>query len=334
MRALLVREPGAIELAEVADPVPGAEEVLVRPTLVGICGTDLDIVDGRVDPLFIRYPMVLGHEWTGVVAEPGRGGLAAGTRVVVEGIVPCGRCTACAAGATNRCDTYDELGFTRYGAAAELVRAPAHLVHPLAPQVSEESAVLTEPASVVFTGLSRVSPVPGWRVLVIGDGTIGLLAARLAHLWSPSEVTLLGRRPEQAGLAAGAGVGQFTVDTEAVPAGHFDLVVEAAGSAAAVRTAFAAVRRGGVLLLLGYLGGPPGAELPVDDVVNGDLTIAGSFGYTRTAWRRVVDLLNAGSVDLGFLVTHRFPLEAYAAAFAALREGSGPRAKVALTPAG
>ena len=150
----------------------------MRPTLVGVCGTDLDIVEGSIDPAFIRYPIVLGHEWTGVVEsapvarpEPGMTPPPpVGARVVVEGIVPCGHCAECVAGNTNRCATYDEFGFVRDGAATGLVAAPSRLVHIIADTVANESAVLVEPASVVLRALLRAQPAPGQRVLLIGDG--------------------------------------------------------------------------------------------------------------------------------------------------------------------
>src|SRR5215469_17349474 len=109
--ALVVRQPGEVVLEERDIPRAGPGELLVRPEVAGLCGTDLDIVAGRIDPAYIRYPLVLGHEWSGTVAGPaGEDGLAPGTRVVGEGIVPCGHCPRCRAGETNLCLTYDELG--------------------------------------------------------------------------------------------------------------------------------------------------------------------------------------------------------------------------------
>ena len=106
--------------------------------------------------------------------------VAPGDRVVAECIVPCGTCGRCRAGATNTCETYDELGFTREGGASDQVVVPARLAHRLAPDVPLVDAALTEPTSVVMRGLEKATPLPGERVLVIGDGTIGLLAAHLA----------------------------------------------------------------------------------------------------------------------------------------------------------
>jgi threonine dehydrogenase-like Zn-dependent dehydrogenase len=324
--ALIVRAPGEVVLATRDEPVAAPGETLVRPDLVGLCGTDLDIIAGQVDPAFVRYPIGLGHEWTGiVVGDPP----LAGSRVVVEGVVACGHCARCVRGETNLCETYDEFGFTRDGAAAGMVAVPTALAHPVGPAVAAEDAVLTEPASVVYRGLTRAAIDHGGRVLVIGDGTIALLASYLLRLWAPAEVVLLGRREAQAELALRTGATTFLSSPEAAGAGY-DLVIEAAGAVDAAAVALTAARRGGTVLLLGL---PPHRQtvaLSVDDAVNNDLAILGSFSYTAAAWRDVVGLLNAGLVRPGFLVTHRFALADWAQALDCLRGDDGPRGKVVL----
>src|SRR5690349_23615999 len=101
MRGLVLERPGELGLQELADVKPGPGEVLVRPAYCGLCGTDLELLAGEIDPAFVRYPLVLGHEWSGVVEAVGDrvAGLEAGMRVVAEGIVPCGNCASCRAGA-------------------------------------------------------------------------------------------------------------------------------------------------------------------------------------------------------------------------------------------
>ncbi len=322
---LVVVAPGDVRLQRRPPLIPAGGELLVEPDLVGLCGTDLEIIDGLIDPAYIRYPLALGHEWTGFVAGDSP---LAGRRVVVEGIIGCGHCAGCSAGETNLCDTYDEIGFTRDGAAAGQIAVPARLAHPLEPAVAAQDAVLTEPSAVVYRGLVRAGVTPGGRALVIGDGTIALLAVTLLSLWSPAEIIMLGRRPGQAALAAASGATRFV--TEPAGAGGFDLVVEAAGAAEAAAVALAAARRGGTVLLLGL---PPHGQtvaLAPDDVVNNDLAILGSFGYTARAWRDVVTLLNSGQFRPGFLVTHRYPLADWEQAIASLRGADSPRGKVLL----
>jgi threonine dehydrogenase-like Zn-dependent dehydrogenase len=162
---------------------------------------------------------------------------------------------------------------------------------------------------------------------VIGDGTIALLAVMLLRLWSPAEIAMLGQRDGQAGLAAAAGADSFSIKAGA---DGFDLVVEAAGATRAAAVALAAVRRGGTVLLIGL---PPHGDtvaMAPDDVVNADLTIQGSFGYTTAAWRTVVTLLNSGRFRPGILITHRYPLAEWEQAIASLRGAGSPRGKVLL----
>jgi len=154
MPALVVRTPGEVVLEERDAPVPGPGEVLIRPDVVGLCGTDLEIVAGQIDPVYTRYPLVLGHEWSGTVVSADGAALAPGTRVVAEGIVPCGHCARCRTGDTNLCATYDEFGFTRDGAATGAVAVAASLVHAIGPDVSAEDAALVEPAAVVYRALA------------------------------------------------------------------------------------------------------------------------------------------------------------------------------------
>jgi len=326
---LMVSAPGAVRLERQRRLTAGPGQLIVEPDLVGLCGTDLEIIDGEIDPAYLRYPLALGHEWTGIVTGDSP---LAGRRAVVEGIIGCGHCARCAEGLANLCATYDEIGFTRDGAAASQIAVPAGQVHPLAEAVTAQDAVLAEPAAVAYRGLSRAGVTPGSRVLVVGDGTIALLAVLLAGLWSPAEIVMLGRRPEQAGLAAAAGATSFAVSEAgaAAGAGGFDLAVEAAGTISAARIAVSSVRRGGTVVLIGLP--PHGQTIPlaVDDAVNNDLAILGSFGYTPAAWRSVVALLNSGRLRPGVLITHRYPLAGWQRAIATLRGDGGPRGKVLL----
>ena len=152
-RALVIPRPGSIGLQDVAAAEPGPGEVAIRPVYVGICGTDLELLAGDVDPAYVRYPLVPGHEWSGVVEAVGPGvtGLEPGQKVIAEGVIPCGHCAHCARGETNLCETYDELGFTRPGAAADQVIVPAKVVHALSDSASMLEAALAESLSACTT---------------------------------------------------------------------------------------------------------------------------------------------------------------------------------------
>ena len=328
-RALVITSPGVISLQDAAELVPGPGEVVARPVHTGICGTDLELVAGVVDPAYTRYPLVPGHEWSGIIESVGPDvtGLEPGQPVIAEGIIPDRVCAQCVQGQTNLCLVYDELGFTRAGAAADQVLLPAQVVHVLSPRVSLLDAALAEPAAVGWRAVGRGQPRPGEQIAVVGDGTLALITTHLLRLFSPAELIVCGQRPAQAGLAAELGATGFDL---APPATSFDLVIEAAGTPGAVERAFGLARRGGRVVLVGLAGHNVTAGLPIDDVVNNDLLISASFAYTSAAWAEVTALLSAGQIRLSPLVTHRFPLEAYEEADQVMRSSSGPRGKVIL----
>ncbi len=331
--SLVASGGGVVGLAVLPTPVVAPGTILIRPVRVGLCGTDLEIIAGTIDPDFIAYPVVLGHEWSGVIEEIAAdvtGDLAVGDLVVVEGIIPCGHCGRCREGATNLCETaYDEIGFTRDGAIGPRLLAPHELVHRIDPAVGADAAALVEPASVVYRALRRASPLPAAKILIVGAGTIGLLAARLVSLWSPATLTMLDRRPEQGELAAQAGATEYVVSPENLSA-DYDIVIDAAGAVATVLIAIEHAKRGGTIVLLGYPGDGVTAPIVVDHLINNDLALIGSFAYTSSIWREVVNLLNAGRLNLDFLITHRFTLDTWPLAVDALSNAAGARAKVML----
>jgi threonine dehydrogenase-like Zn-dependent dehydrogenase len=304
VRAFVVTEPGSTSLREWDDPIPASGEILVRPLLVGMCATDLELIDGTIDPTYVRYPLVLGHEWVGALERDSESG-PAGTHVVVEGIIPCGTCDECQRGDTNLCTLYDEIGFTRAGALAERVSVPSFLVHRLDGDVDLRDAVLVEPMSVVWRALTRIPLRSGLRVAIVGDGTIALLAAHLVGRFDPSSVTVVGRRAEQRELALRAGAREFLYQA---PAEKFDVVIEAAGNAEAVTSAIGLCARGGMVVLLGLPPHGTRVEIAPDDLVNDDIIIQASFSYTRGAFAEVVARLNAKELHPSFLITHHVPL--------------------------
>jgi threonine dehydrogenase-like Zn-dependent dehydrogenase len=332
VKAFVVTAPHDAQLREWPDPTKGEGEVSIAPLLAGVCGTDLELIDGTIDPAYVRYPLTLGHEWVGRLEHDLDGVGPAGTSVVVEGIIPCGVCPACCRGATNLCEIYDEVGFTRAGAIAEHISVPEQLVHAIADDVDLDDAVLIEPMAVVWRALTRMPLRTGQRVAIIGDGTVALLAAHLVQLFEPHRTTVFGRRDEQHDLALRAGADEFTTS---VPSEAFDLVIEASGSIAGVASSIASCARGGMVILLGLPPHGETVEFSPDELVNHDAIIQGSFSYSRSAFADVVARVNAHDLRPSFLITHRFDLDDAASAVVALRgEGSKePRGKVVIAVA-
>ena len=337
MKAVVIASPGDVAYRDVASPGCGDDDVLVGSRLAGVCRTDLELAVGALtDPRLVRFPCIPGHEWTGVVEEVGGNveDLSPGDRVVCEGMIPCNRCRRCKTGRTQLCEHYDQIGFTRGGGYGELVVAPQRVVHRLPDAISPESAVLVEPAACVWRGLERVAPRPGESVGVIGIGTLGALTLELARLYSPGALVAYGLRDDELAFAKALGA-DTAVDVSAEPlqdrhAGKLDVVVETAGAVAAVELATRLVRPGGRVVLLGIAGEGKQLELPSDRIVLGDMDVVGSFSYTTSAWADVLRLLETGTVDFARLVTHRFPVEAFADAFALLERPQGTVVKIVL----
>jgi L-iditol 2-dehydrogenase len=338
MRALLVEHPGDMRLVELPVEEPARGEVLVRVGAAGICGSDVELLDGTRAPAYVRYPIVPGHEWAGTVAAVGAGvrSVRAGDLVVAEGIRPCGECARCREGRTNLCDAeYAETGFTHPGAFADYVVVPARLVHVLPAGTDLAAAALLEPAACVANGLLDGALAPGLDVAVVGAGTLGLLAVAIAALASPAQLWVVGTRPERLALARRLGASDVVDvrDAGAVDAlsGSFDLVFEAASRADGARTAVALARRGATVVLEG-LSGDTAPNISSEDVALKHLTVQGIFGASSAAWQRVVALFASGLFDPRPLITHRFPLERHEAAFEVVRDRDAGALKVELVP--
>lgn len=337
----MIERPHEVAYVDIERPDAGDGEVVVRSHVAGVCRTDLEMLHGGLtDPRWVRFPLVPGHEWSGTVAELGNGvdDLAVGDRVVCEGMIPCNRCRRCKEGETQLCLNYDQIGFTRAGGYGEYVCVPRHVVHRLPDAVSFAAGVLVEPASCVLRGLERGAPRPGETIGVIGVGTLGALALKLARLFAPGALVAYGLRREELDFAKSLGAGDtvHVADEDPVAATHrllgggLDLVIEMAGAAEAVELATRIVRPGGRVVLLGIAGEGKTFELPADRIVFGDMRVIGSFSYSTSAWTRVVRLLEEGLVELDPIVTHRFPASRFEEAFDVMDNRDGVVAKVLL----
>jgi L-iditol 2-dehydrogenase len=333
MKALVIDAPGEIAWRDQPEPEPGPDEVLVRSAFVGLCGTDLEILRGELEPGWVTYPCVPGHEWSGVVEALGEGvdDLARGDHVACEGRIPCNRCARCEQGATNLCLHYDQLGFTRPGGAAELVCVPRFVVHRLPADVPLDAAVMIEPAASLARAMSRAQLAPGETIGVIGIGSLGAAGILLAGLRAPQALVGYGIRPAELELATrlGAsatidvGAGDPLAATEALVPGGLDVVVETAGATAAIELATRLARPGGRVILLGLAGAGREVTLPADRFPNKDLTVHGLASYDRSAWSTAVGLVRDGLIDFSPVLGRRFAIERFDEAYATLGAGGG-----------
>ncbi|MFD7948887.1 zinc-binding dehydrogenase [Streptomyces sp. NPDC059744] len=316
-------------------PAPGPVVGGGGVAAAGICMSDREVYDGHRDPAYVRYPVVPGHEWSGVVEALGAGVDPAllGRRTVAEGFRSCGGCERCRSGETSLCTAgYDETGFTRPGAFADHVLVPARLLHPLADDADLRAAALLEPAAVVAAAVRSGTPEPGERIAVVGAGTLGLLAVQLLSAMSPGELTVIDPRDERAGQALAFGASEARAPKEATEVhGRYDLVVETAGAPSTAAAACLLARRGGRVVLTGMFA-PGAAGIDPVHLSLSQLTVRSVFGAPSAAWTYAVRAFTAGLLDPAALITHEFPLERFADAVALVGGGGPGTGKVLLRP--
>lgn len=330
MRKVIWRGREVLEFVQDGEGPPAVtkpDEVRLRITAAGVCGTDVHIIQGKVR--FVEPPLVLGHEFAGVVEEcgPAVRRVKPGDRVKCDSVVGCGACPWCLRGATQFCPAGSEFGITRDGAWCEWLVAPERNLHPLPETISDEVAAILDVE--VFGALRKPGVAPGETIAVFGPGPAGLIAIQVARLLGAGTIILCGTRAER--LAAGRELGAdhtIRVD-EQDPVDEIrrltggrgaDLVFEAAGSRRAVLDALEAVRPQGKVVLYGVHGTPLG-EFPIDRVVLKDLIVFGALA-DRTGWDELIEAVAAGRIDLARLITHAFPLEAAVEAYRAASDRS------------
>ncbi|MBE2314460.1 alcohol dehydrogenase catalytic domain-containing protein [Solirubrobacter sp. CPCC 204708] len=306
MRAIEFHGDERLELVERPDPAPAPGQLLIAPTAVGICGTDVEIFEGSLAYFrmgIAEYPIVPGHEWTGVVVDVGKGveGFSAGDQIVGEVAIGCGVCVRCRAGRSHLCARRTETGIVHMdGAMASRMVFPAAYAHVV--PFESRAAALVEPTSVALHGVTR-GRVAGQHVVVIGIGPIGLLAAQIARAHGAASVVVSDTRADRLELAATLGFDTFTPVGEDGP----DVALLCAGGQGAIRAAFEAVRPGGTVVALGLSGRP---EIPFDwdGLVVRDIDligVLGSVGY----WDGAIELIASGAVQTAPLVTQTFGIE-------------------------
>jgi threonine 3-dehydrogenase len=331
MRALVKTAAGpGLELCDVPLPTVGINDVLIRVQRTGICGTDLHIESW--DPWAARTieaPLVVGHEFVGVIEDVGSNvtDFHPGDLVSGEGHVVCGRCRHCLAGRRNLCPNTIGLGVGRDGAFAEYVVLPMTNVWLHWPGVDPEVAAIFDPfGNAVHTALAF--PTLGEDVLISGAGPIGLMAVAVARFTGARHVVVSEPNAYRRELAERMGA-TIAIDPRArsLPSlfdeldmvEGFDVAMEMSGNAQALRDALRAMAHGGGVAILGL----PTAEISLDvnEIVMKMLTIRGIYGREMyETWYKMTVMLQSG-LDIKAAITHRFDHRDHQAAFAAARAG-------------
>jgi 2-desacetyl-2-hydroxyethyl bacteriochlorophyllide A dehydrogenase len=316
-----------------AVPEVGAGMALVAVSWAGICGSDIDLRNGTRPAEKARYPIVPGHEWSGVVESIGDGVDPALLHkpVVGENIRSCGACSACHAGRVANCDSvYSEAGFTVDGAWADRILVPAKQLHVLSDHADLRSAAGIEPAACAATTVHEARIESHHRVGVLGGGTIGMLCTQLISSGGV-DVTVIDPQVWKKALALECGASSF-IDLELARTniGKFDVVIEAAGVVGSAQFAVDLVRLGGRVVVCGIASSDDAVHSV--DIVSKNLHVAGVFGATSEGWDTAVAEFAAGNIDPGVLVTHEFALDEIESALSVV-EIAGPKVgKVLLRP--
>ncbi len=319
MKALVLQEDRSLRLVDRPRPhATAADDVVVRVTQTGVCGTDRGVLLGK----FPAQPgVVMGHEAVGEVVEAGDGvtTLKPGDRVVVNPTFYCGLCDWCRRGALNFClnKTGNELGIDRDGAFAPYLRIAERFLHAIPDGMPDDTAVLIEPIACVLNNLEAARLQPGDDVLVLGAGPIGVLAALVAdHL--AARVGLVERDPYRREAAAKyfAGIPGCAVRLcepgEPAP-GSASLVVDTVGQL--LEEACTLVRNMGRVVVMGFDGRARSEVRPLDLLQRG-LSIVGAGDYNGLVFPRAIEL--AQRLPLAGVVTQHVPIEDFTGALAAL----------------
>jgi alcohol dehydrogenase/L-iditol 2-dehydrogenase len=335
MRALVKfgERAGEVEVREVADPVAGPGEVLVRAEYIGVCGSDLHMWH-NTHSWESALPVVLGHEMSGTVAALGEGvaGWSVGQPVVCETAAAiCGTCALCRTGRYNLCPQRQGYGAIRDGAFSELVLAETRVLHRIPDGVDPQHAAMTEPFAVAYNALvERAAIKPGDVVVVQGIGAIGALAVQIARLRGAGAIVVLGtdkdllRLPRALDIGADHVVNISREDPVAAVAGlgdglGADLVVDATGVSAALDQALDLVRPLGAIVKVGW--GPQPLGFGLDRLVQKALTLHGSFSHSWQTWERVLGLFAARRLDPQAVLGGVYPLDRWQEAFEAMDSG-------------
>jgi L-iditol 2-dehydrogenase len=331
MRAQVFHGPGDLRFEEVPEPSPEPGGLVVRVEAALTCGTDVKTLR-RGHPVMIPHvPTVFGHELAGTVSAVGRGvtGLREGDRVVAANSAPCGRCRLCAAGRPNLCE---DLLFVN-GAYGEAIALPPRLVArnvvPIGPAVPAARAAFAEPLACALLGVERGRVEAGMTVVVFGHGPLGCLLA-LGARQRGARVIVVGKAGWRLERVRAMGLGEC-VDARtvsdvpghlrAVTGGGAEVTIDATGRPEVWEQAIDAVGRGGTVVLFG--GCAPGTSVRVDTrrAHYEELTLVGAFHHTPDLIRRAVDLLAAGAIDPGPLLTHQMGLAQVKEALAMMERG-------------
>jgi len=324
MKAAIYKNKGKIEIVEIELPrILNKEDVLLKVKCCGICGSDLHTyMEKWPQPLFPA-----GHEISGEIVEIGDGveNVKVGERVCVEPVLYCNDCIYCRLGKYHLCEKRKIIGVDLPGGFAEYLVTPSYSLHPLRDNISFEEGVLVEPLAAVIHAMGFANLNFGGSVAILGGGTTGLLATKVAKCMGASHVFVSVKYPHQAEIASELGADKTMIfdsmnveEKGSDKIKDVDLVIEAVGgNAESVNFATRITRKGGKVILLGLFSEP--IKIDFSRVIVKELQLSGSNIYSYSGLRRdfelAMEMISSGKIDMKKIITHRFPLERSQEAF-------------------
>ncbi|TFK20526.1 GroES-like protein [Coprinopsis marcescibilis] len=320
MEAVCYKAARKVEL--IAAPIPKIKEdqVLIKVTCCGICGTDYHLAEGE---FLAKFPLIPGHEIVGYIAEVGNKvvDLKVGDRCVVDNTILCDSCFYCRRDQYLFCENFESLGVTTDGGFAEYVAAQSKKVYKIN-NLSDEEATLIEPTSCAIHGMDKLSPAVGVEALILGAGPTGLILAQLLRLNGASHITIAANKGIKTQIARDLNSADDYVELDRenpsqqwadIKAKHprgFDVVIEATGSERVANDSINYVRRGGTLMIYGVYSNDARVHWSPAKIFSDEIKIIGSFAQTH-CFPRAVNYLESGKINVKGLVTDVFTIKEY-----------------------
>lgn len=324
IRRVLVRSIDDITVEHIPAPTADEGELLVRTSVVGVCGSDTHAAQGHHP--FMSLPYRPGHEAVGVVAATGSGvdGFAPGDRVIVEPNLFCGQCPQCRSGRYNICQELKVFGCQTPGAMTDLFTIPADRVHRVPEGMTDIEAALVEPLATPVHAVAKAGDLTGRAVVVLGAGPIGLLvlaAARHAGASAIAVTDLLpGKRDRALRLGADAALpadaADLTEQAHQALGAPVDVIFDCVAREQSMAQATDLVTKGGRIIVVG-VGAAGTTPVRLDLIQDREISVDGTLMYTADDYRTAIALIASGAVDTDEIVTATFPLEEAAKAFKA-----------------
>jgi 2-desacetyl-2-hydroxyethyl bacteriochlorophyllide A dehydrogenase len=323
MKSAILQQPGKFTVAE--RPVPAAEagEVVVRIAATAVCHTDLAMFLGEHPG--VHYPVVLGHEATGTIAAVAADvkDLRPGQNVIINPVISCGRCDCCRRGDGHLCRNAGIIGREYEGSLSQYIRLGARYVHPLPPQLPLAEATLIETLATVRHAQARAGITADDTVVVLGQGTTGLLHTRLAVLAGAKQVIAVSRSQWKNDLAVRMGarhavqasVAEAVDEVQRLTGGDgADVVIDTVGGATTLQSGIEMLRPGGRFISFS-LNHEAFAGLSAFGLYFKEISIIGARALTHVDTAPAIDLVASGQIDVSVFISARYPLDQVAAAF-------------------